>query len=90
MKLNRLLLLAALPFAGLVSCDSARETPSAIPSDAVILPASQGKYDLSKLRMEKLGRGVIAVRRNKDEVFVSWRYLSSDPAGVAFNVYRDG
>ena len=90
MKLNRLLLLAALPFAGLVSCDSARETPSAIPSDAVILPASQGKYDLSKLKTEKLGRGVIAVRRNKDEVFVSWRYLSSDPAGVAFNVYRDG
>ena len=90
MKLNRLLPLAVLLSAGLVSCDSARETASAIPSDAVILPASQGKYDLSKLKMEKLGRGVIAVRRNKDEVYVSWRYLSNDPADIAFNVYRDG
>ena len=42
MKLNRLFLLAALLLAGLVSCDSARETASAIPPDAVVLPASQG------------------------------------------------
>ena len=92
MKLNRLLLLAVLPFAGLVSCDSRRagNTASAVPENAIVLPASQGKYDLSRLKMEKLGRGLIAVRRNKDEVFVSWRYLSSDPADIAFNVYRDG
>ena len=91
MKLNRLLLFAALPFAGIVSCESAENgASSSIPEDAIILPASQGKYDFSKLKMEKLGRGVIAVRRNKDEVFVTWRYLSSDPVDVAFNVYRDG
>ena len=92
MKLNRLFLLAVLPLAGLASCDSSRtqNAASAIPENAVVLPASQGKYDFSKLKMEKLGRGLIAVRRNKDEVFVTWRYLSSDPADVAFNVYRDG
>ena len=48
------------------------------------------KYDFSKLKMEKLGRGVIAVRENADEVFVTWRYLSKDPRNVAFDVYRDG
>ncbi|MBR3689149.1 MAG: hypothetical protein IKL85_08780, partial [Lentisphaeria bacterium] len=48
------------------------------------------KYDFSKLKMEKLGRGVIAVRQNADEVFVTWRYLSKDARNVAFNVYRDG
>ena len=48
------------------------------------------KYDFSKLKMEKLGRGVIAVRQNADEVFVTWRYLSKDPRNISFNVYRDG
>ena len=67
MKLNRLLLFAALPLAGLVSCESAGTGASSIPEDALVLPASQGKYDFSKLKMEKLGRGVIAVRRNKDD-----------------------
>ena len=48
------------------------------------------KYDFTKLKREKLGRGVIAVRQNADEVFVTWRYLSKDPRNVMFNVYRDG
>ena len=47
-------------------------------------------YDFSKLKMEKLGRGVIAIRQNAEEVFVTWRYLSKDPMNTAFNVYRDG
>lgn len=55
-----------------------------------ILCSAQTAYDYSKLRMEDLGRGVVAVRQNQDEVFVSWRYLSSDPSNVSFNVYRDG
>ena len=48
------------------------------------------KYDFGKLKREKLGRGVIAVRQSPDEVFVTWRYLSKDPVNTAFNVYRDG
>ncbi len=38
--------------------------------------------------MEKLGRGVIAVRDPKGSIFVSWRLLGTDPDGIAFNVYR--
>lgn len=52
--------------------------------------SAQPKYDYSKLQMEKLGRGVIAIRENPSTVVVSWRYLSSDPQNEAFNVYRDG
>ncbi|WP_159104637.1 rhamnogalacturonan lyase [Plantactinospora sp. BB1] len=36
---------------------------------------------------EKLNRGLIAIRSDKGN-FVSWRLLRSDPAGIAFNVYR--
>jgi rhamnogalacturonan endolyase len=38
---------------------------------------------------ERLDRGLISVRNEKGN-FVSWRLLTSDPAGVAFNVYRNG
>ncbi len=51
---------------------------------------AQTAYDFSKLRMETLGRGVIAVRQSPSEVFVTWRYLSEDPAGIKFDVFRDG
>ena len=80
MKLNRLLLLAAL-------------ASSLLPLHAQRAPEEirpPTKYDFSKLKMEKLGRGVIAVRQNADEVFVTWRYLTKDPLNTAFNVYRDG
>jgi rhamnogalacturonan endolyase len=43
-----------------------------------------------KLRyMEKLDRGLVAVQQSDGRVFLSWRLLASDPAGVAFNVYRE-
>lgn len=51
---------------------------------------AQPDYDYSKLKREKLGRGVVAVRENASEVVVSWRYLSSDPIETSFNVYRNG
>ncbi len=38
--------------------------------------------------VEKLGRGVVAVRTNGSEVFVSWRVLGTDPQDIAFNLYR--
>lgn len=40
---------------------------------------AQPNYDFSKLKRERLGRGVIAIRENPSTVAVSWRYLSSDP-----------
>lgn len=39
---------------------------------------------------EKLGRGLIAVRKSEQTNFVSWRYLNTDPVNVAFNLYRNG
>lgn len=51
---------------------------------------AQAKYDFSKLKMENLGRGVVAVRDNPEKVVVSWRYLTQDPTNQAFDVYRDG
>ncbi|MBW6437083.1 rhamnogalacturonan lyase [Actinoplanes hulinensis] len=36
---------------------------------------------------EDLDRGLIALRTSRGN-FLSWRLLASDPAGVAFNVYR--
>jgi hypothetical protein len=36
---------------------------------------------------EKLDRGLVVLRSAKGN-FLSWRLLKSDPAGVAFNVYR--
>ncbi|WP_243795226.1 hypothetical protein [Saccharopolyspora gloriosae] len=38
--------------------------------------------------MERLGRGVVAVRGNDTDVLVSWRLLGADPEGIGFNVYR--
>lgn len=51
---------------------------------------AQPAYDFSKLKREKLGRGVVALRESPTDVFVSWRYLSSDPMNIGFHVYRDG
>ncbi|MDQ5928369.1 MAG: large repetitive protein, partial [Bacteroidota bacterium] len=40
-------------------------------------------------QVEFLNRGVVALRRSSNEVFVSWRLLANDPANIAFNIYRD-
>ena len=40
-------------------------------------------------RMEKLGRGLVAVHQGERGVFLSWRLLGTDPDGIAFNVYRE-
>lgn len=37
---------------------------------------------------EALDRGVVAVPTDAKQTYVSWRLLDSDPAGIAFNVYR--
>jgi rhamnogalacturonan endolyase len=43
----------------------------------------------AKRQMERLNRGVVAVKVNNG-VFVSWRMFGTDPANIAFNVYRNG
>ncbi len=44
--------------------------------------------DNPKRQIEKLDRGIVAVRTNPEEVFISWRLLGTDPEKVAFNLYR--
>jgi rhamnogalacturonan endolyase len=38
--------------------------------------------------MERLGRGVVAVRSGESSAYVGWRLLGTDPANVGFNLYR--
>ena len=52
--------------------------------------SAQTRYDYPSMQTERLGRGVVAVRKSPSEVFVSWRYLSQDSPGTTFDVYRDG
>lgn len=40
--------------------------------------------------MEKLNRGVIAVKTDNGDVFLSWRLLANDPQNIGFNIYRNG
>ena len=52
-------------------------------------PQPATSYNLSKIQLEKLDRGVVSVRA-KDVAVVSWRYLPTDSTNVAFNVYENG
>jgi rhamnogalacturonan endolyase len=58
-----------------------------------ILPLSfmqaQPRYDMQHINREQLDRGVVAIRQGK-QVVVSWRTLTSDAVGQAFDVYRNG
>lgn len=39
--------------------------------------------------MENLNRGLVAVRISSNQVFLSWRFLGSDPDNISFNLYRN-
>jgi rhamnogalacturonan endolyase len=39
-------------------------------------------------QMENLGRGLVAVAESGTNVFLSWRWLATDPNEVAFDVFR--
>lgn len=47
-------------------------------------------YRLRHMQKERMGRGVYAVRQTEKEVMIGWRYKSSDPTNIAFNVYANG
>ena len=57
-------------------------------ASAAVFPQPATAYDFSKLKRERLGRGVVAFRSGEREAVVSWRYRMEDPADLAFNVYR--
>ncbi|WP_193318281.1 rhamnogalacturonan lyase family protein [Nonomuraea phyllanthi] len=58
------------------------------PPAAASAPASAGAALATARPMERLGRGVVAVRSSGTDVLVSWRLLGLDPDGIGFNVYR--
>lgn len=50
----------------------------------------QPRYDMANILRERLDRGVVAMRQDDGRVVVSWRTLTSDGKGEAFDVYRNG
>jgi rhamnogalacturonan endolyase len=54
----------------------------------VIALGASLRQSFAQRQMEKLGRGVIAVRQPDNKVFVGWRLLGTDPDEVGFNLYR--
>lgn len=40
-------------------------------------------------QMERLNRGVVAVRTGSSQVYIGWRLFGNDPSGIGFNVYRN-
>ena len=47
-------------------------------------------YNFNKLKREKLGRGLAAVRESENVVNLSWRYFSSDTITASWDIYRNG
>ncbi|MEM4789779.1 MAG: hypothetical protein QXV06_08340, partial [Ignisphaera sp.] len=47
---------------------------------------SQG--NLGSRVVEKLGRGLVALRISNNSVWLSWRLLATDPDNIMFNIYR--
>jgi len=43
----------------------------------------------AQYQMEKLNRGVVAIRSGNNN-FISWRWLGTEDDGITFNVYRNG
>ena len=40
--------------------------------------------------VEKLNRGLVAMRLNTNQVYVGWRMLGTEPTDVSYNLYCDG
>ena len=55
-----------------------------------VASAAQPRYDMNRIKGERLDRGVVAIRQDAQHVAVSWRTLRSDKVGEPFDVYRNG
>ncbi|SEK30070.1 hypothetical protein SAMN05216359_101346 [Roseateles sp. YR242] len=69
--------------------DASSTTPTTptTPTDPTTTPVTTPVASTGR-QMEKLGRGVVAVRTGTKTALVTWRLLGLDPSGIAFNVYR--
>src|SRR5690606_22118043 len=68
------------PIVRLFSSDPPPPSPAPAPDPVVTAPK----------QMEMLDRGLVAVKKSASEVYIGWRMFGTDPAAIAFNVYRDG
>ena len=57
---------------------------------SALTAGAQPRYDFSRLKTEKLDRGVVAVPQDDGTVAVTWRTLRSDRKGEPFDIYRNG
>ena len=56
--------------------------------DTVALPIPTADAALPARQVEYLTRGVNAISTGSSRVYVNWRMLGTDPAAIAFNLYR--
>lgn len=54
----------------------------------VLFLFSGGSVIKAQRQMENLDRGVIAVRKSNDSVYIGWRMLGTEPDDIAFNIYH--
>ena len=54
----------------------------------VIAPTPVTPSNLPQRQMERLDRGLVAIRTGSN-VFLSWRLYATDPTGVMFNIYQN-
>ena len=62
--------------------------PLSLPRFAVVTLCLLAATASAQRQMEKLDRGVIAVRSSTSQVCVGWRLLATDPPNTGFNVLR--
>jgi rhamnogalacturonan endolyase len=55
---------------------------------SVGLAISTPQLAQAQMQMEKLSRGVIALRTSTSQVYVGWRLFGTDATGTSFNLYR--
>lgn len=63
-------------------------TNSCLFTIVLLLFMTPGRLAAQK-QMERLNRGVVAVRTSTSQVYVGWRLFGNDPSGIGFNVYRN-
>jgi rhamnogalacturonan endolyase len=47
-------------------------------------------FSYAQRQMERLNRGLVAVRTNEKQVYIGWRMLGTDAPDIGFNLYRNG
>lgn len=45
-------------------------------------------FQTTAQQVEKLDRGLVAIRKSADSIYIGWRLFANDPKNIGFNVYR--